>query len=70
MENILGHTKDLTLYGSCGNVMYTFVNLKYVPGLPQTSHIVKKTNGQKIVIDLFIIGLLVDIQQKIKDVGM
>ena len=29
MENILGHTKDLTLYGSCGNVMYTFVNLKY-----------------------------------------
>ena len=26
MKNILGHTKDLTLYGSCGNVMYTFIN--------------------------------------------
>lgn len=24
MKNILGHSKDLTLYGSCGNVMYKY----------------------------------------------
>ena len=29
MKNILGHTNDLTLYGTCGNIMYTFVNHKY-----------------------------------------
>tara|TARA_R110000744_G_scaffold323656_1_gene429550 strand:- start:343 stop:495 length:153 start_codon:yes stop_codon:yes gene_type:complete len=27
MKNVLGHTKDLTLYGSCGNIMYAFVNV-------------------------------------------
>ena len=30
MKNILGHTKDLTLYGSCGNIMYSFINLTNV----------------------------------------
>jgi len=29
MKNILGHTKDLTLYGSCGNVMYSFIKLEH-----------------------------------------
>ena len=28
MENILGHNKDLKLYGSCGNVMYNYQNGK------------------------------------------
>ena len=26
MKNVLGHTKDLTLYGTCGNVMYEYKN--------------------------------------------
>lgn len=27
MKNVLGHEKDLTLYGSCGNVMYAYINV-------------------------------------------
>mgnify|MGYP003665828500 CR=1 FL=1 len=26
MKNQLGHSKDLVLYGSCGNVMYEYKN--------------------------------------------
>ena len=26
MKNILGHKEDLTLYGTCGNVMYGYGN--------------------------------------------